>query len=115
MKGSPFHRAVVAHALAQNASAAAGANEARSDRRRPRRVSPVLGRVPQVDSSAVARSAKGGLGPLLEARTARFRSAQYRLAPRETQPDQRPAAESLAQTLQRTGLELRGAELVAAP
>ena len=31
------------------------------------------------------------------------------------QPDQRPAAESLAQTLQRTGLELRGAELVAAP
>jgi serine/threonine protein kinase len=31
------------------------------------------------------------------------------------QPDERPAAESLARTLQRTGLELRGVDLVAAP
>jgi hypothetical protein len=31
------------------------------------------------------------------------------------QPDEEPAAESLARTLQRTGLAFRGVELVAAP
>jgi len=30
-------------------------------------------------------------------------------------PDQRPAAESLAETLQKKGLEFRGVDLVAAP